>query len=62
MPKWERRNLLFLGIGMFVGGFIIFQLRIVVPLTVLAFLVVVAGLLIAAVGLIQMSSGEKKPS
>ena len=59
MPKWEKRNLLFLGIGLIVGAYITFKLHIVGPLTVMAFIVIVIGLLVAAVGLIQMYSGEK---
>ena len=62
MPKWERRNLLFLGIGMLVGGFIVYQLPTPGPVTVVSFIVVIVGLLVGAVGLIQLMTGEKSLS
>jgi len=62
MPKWERRNLLVLGASLLIGGYIVFQAPTPGAVTVLAFIVVIIGLLVGATGLIQMMTGEKSLS
>ena len=62
MPKLERRNLIYTGIALLVIGFIVYSQHIWGPITVVSFLVVIAGLLCVVAGLVQLSSGAKSPS